>query len=354
LQTNLLGVFGWISCETLNGGLRLKCKKQFSENQMKISFTITFILLLTTFSLAQDETIRVETNLVTVNVSVTDRQGKYVRGLTKNDFIVLDGGQIQDIDTFSSEDAPVSFAIIYDMHPTTDEQIMSILAAMRSFATSLRPEDDLFVTVFNEKGSLTTEFVPTDEQVRKQVEGGSNSLYDSIFEASDRIARTRNNKRVMLVLTDGTDHSSHHSLKELRTHLRSINLPVYAITFGGDDTRKYGYSDIFRGGPTQTFGRFETKELDRGVLDEISKTSGGKSFETGIKHRVYLSALYSRVYDDIKRQYVIGFYPEAADGKYHKLKVSVSGEKEKKLSVSSRKGYQSPPRPRSGTAATLK
>ena len=311
---------------------------------MRLLYIITAVAALAALSFGQDDTIRVETNLVTVNVAVADRQGDHVRGLTKSDFIVLDGGVKQDIDTFAAEDAPVSFGIIYDMHPTSGEQMSGVLGALRSFAGSLRSDDDLFVTVFNEKGSLTTDFVPTDEQVQKQIEGGSNSLYDAIFDASERIVRSRNNKRVLLVLTDGQDHSSHHSYKELRNHLRGVNLPVYAITFGGDDASRYGYADIFRGGPPQRFERFETTRLDRGVLEEISKTSGGKSFETQIRQRMYLSALYDRVYDDIKRQYVIGFYPEKADGKYHGLKVSVAGQKERKLSVSSRKGYQSPRR----------
>lgn len=309
---------------------------------MRTLYAITAIIMLATFALAQDETIKVETNLVTVNVAVTDRQGNHVSGLTKGDFVVLDDGQPQQLDTFSTEDASISFGIIYDMHPTTDEQIASVLGALRTFADSLRANDDLFVSVFNEKGSLTTDFVPTEEQVRRQVEGGSNSLYDAIFDASQRIAGSRNNKRVLLVLTDGQDHSSHHSYNELRSHLRTINLPVYAITFGGNDASRYGYADIFRSGPPQRFERLETTRLDRGVLEEISKTSGGKSFETEVRRRIYLSALYARVFDDIKRQYVIGFYPEKADGKFHKLKVTVAGQKERKLSVSTRKGYQSP------------
>src|SRR5688572_2764192 len=102
---------------------------------MKIHHIITLILLVAACSFGQDDTIRVETNLVTVNVAVTDRHGKHVAGLTKDDFVVLDSGQKQEIDTFSTIDAPVSFAIIYDLHPTTDEQSAGILAALKSFAS---------------------------------------------------------------------------------------------------------------------------------------------------------------------------------------------------------------------------
>jgi Ca-activated chloride channel homolog len=309
---------------------------------MRSLLAITFLLLFVVGARAQDDTIRVETNLVTLNVSVTNNKGDHVRGLTKSDFQVLDNGQRQDIDSFSTENAPVSFGIVYDLHPATDEQTKSVLEALRTFTASLGPDDDYFVTVFNEKGSLTTDFVPNAEQIDGQATGGANSLYDALFAASNRMSRSRNQKRVMLVLTDGADHSSHHSQKELRTHLRSVNLPVYSITFGRADRNQYGYSDIFLNGQQKTFGIRETAELDRGIIGEISKSSGGQTFESSIRNRVYVSALLSKVFDEIKGQYVIGFYPDRADGRYHKLKVTVNGQKQKKLRISNRKGYQSP------------
>lgn len=303
---------------------------------------VTFFLALSSY--AQDDPIRVETNLVTLNVSVTDRRGNFVRGLTRQDFTVRDNGVTKEVDSFSAQDAPVSFGIIYDLHPTTDERTVSVLDGLKRFTAALGPSDDFFVSVFNDKGSLTTEFVPTEGQVRTQVESGPNSLYDAIFAASAKIAGSRNNKRVLLVLTDGADHSSHHSLKELKLHLRSVNLPVYAITFGESNPRQYGYSDIFRDGPRQTFRVGEATEIDRGVISEISKTTGGQTFEAGVRNRVYLAALFSKVSDEVKGQYVLGFYPEQLDGKYHRLRVSVANQKQKRLKISNRKGYQSPGR----------
>jgi Ca-activated chloride channel homolog len=310
------------------------------NNNMKF-LSLIAITLCAVSIFAQDDTVRVETNLVTLNVSVT-KGGKAVSGLSKADFSILDNGVVRPIDIFSAENAPISYGIVYDLHPTTDEQTLSVLAALKKFTGGIDSSDDFFVTVFNEKGSLTTEFVPTQDQILRQTDAGVSSLYDAIFAASHRISRSRNQKRVLLVLTDGTDHNSQHSLKELKLRLRSINLPVYSLTFGGERRQQYSYSDIFQNTPRQVFRVGEANELDRAALGDLSKTSGGQRLDAGTQNREYLAALLNKVSDDVKSQYVVGFYPENSDGKWHTLKISVNRQKQQKLKLSSRKGYQSP------------
>jgi Ca-activated chloride channel homolog len=309
---------------------------------MKITSVFTALLVFCVVTLAQDETIRVETNLVTLNVAVSDRQGKAVTGLAIGDFKLFDNGVEQAVDTFSARDSAVSYGIVYDLHPTADEQTASVLTALKKFTSGLGPRDDFFVTVFNERGSLTTEFVPTREQIDRQIESGPNSLYDAIFAASARSSRARNAKRILIVLTDGTDHKSHHSLKELKARLRSVNLPVYSVTFGGRDRTQYGYSDIFREGRFGRFGTAEIRDLDTAVVTELSKTTGGQTFEANVRNRLYLEALLAKVGTELGDQYVLGFSPDQSDGKWHKLKVVVTDQKAKKLKVSNRPGYLSP------------
>jgi VWFA-related protein len=169
-----------------------------------------------------------------------------------------------------------------------------------------------------------TDFVPGDEQVREWVQNGDgkvpNSLYDSIFEASNRVARMKNPKKILIVLTDGQDHNSQHNYKALRMHLRSINLPVYSVTLNTDNRRMFSYADINRNGSRQTFAANEASELDRGMLADVSKTTGGQAFEGSIRNRYYLRALCTKVMDEINNQYLISFIPEDADGKWHKIK----------------------------------
>jgi Ca-activated chloride channel family protein len=314
------------------------------------SIPIIFCILVITgaSALGQNDVVNVETNLVTLNVAVTDKSGNYVKGLSKSDFAVLDNSLKQEIDNFSSEEAQVSFGIVYDLHPTTDERTANVLSALGQFVKKLRPADSFFVTVFSEKGSLTTDFVPTRDQISKFLSdnnpGTPNSLYDAIFAASGKIRHTTNSKRVLLVLTDGADHSSDHSLKELRLHLRSVNLPVYSMTFDNVDRRMNSYTDIYRGQPRRTLDVQDYSDLDKGAISEISKSTGGQLFEDSVRNRYYLAGLLGKVYEEVQNQYVIGFYPDALDGKWHRLKVNVNQQQPGKLKISSRKGYQSPKR----------
>ena len=299
----------------------------------------------TATGIAQDQPVSVETNLVTLNVAVTDKNGNYVRGLSKNDFVVTDNGKAQDLDVFSADESGLSIGIVYDMHPSTSERTASVLEALKRLTTRLGDRDDFFVTVFNDKGSLTTEFVPDMDQLGRHLSdpdrGTPNSLYDAIFAAGDRIGKLRNPKKYLLIVTEGGDRNSQHSLKELRLRLRSVNLPVYALTFTPEDRMAYGYTDIIRNGPRQLMGVGMTSELDRSVLSELSKTTGGQAVESNIRNRVYLAALAGQLLEEARSQYVIGFYPETNDGRWHKLGIKIDPAKARGLKISSRKGYQS-------------
>lgn len=310
------------------------------------TFFITAILLFI-FSanlFAQDDTIRVETNFVSINVSVTDKKGNFIKGLTKENFEVFDGNKKQDIEQFSLEGAPVYFGIVYDLHPTTDENTRNTLEALRQFTKDLQSKDNFFVTVFNERGNLTTDFVPNEEQINQNLNNSStktsNSLYDVIFEASEKVRSRKGAKQILIVLTDGEDRSSHHSLKELRLHLQSVNLPIYTIAMSNADRRFWNYSDIYRGPERRTLGASEFSALDQAALKEISKSSGGKSFEKLVQNRLYLNEICKKVLAEVENQYVIGFYPESVSGKKRKLTVKVSDGKKTSYKLSYRKSYQ--------------
>jgi VWFA-related protein len=192
---------------------------------------------------------------------------------------------------------------------------------------------------------LTTDFIPTEDQIRRQADSAARSLYDAIFAAANKMSLSaRNHKRVLLVLTDGADRNSEHSFKQLKNRLRSVNLPVYAVTFSntGSNPRMFSYSDLVGQGRREFFRFGEASELDKAAVADLAKTSGGQTYDGNVRNQVYLSALTTKVADEVKSQYVLGFYPDEFDGKFHKLKVSVNRQKERKLKISNRKGYQSP------------
>lgn len=311
------------------------------------TFAIAALMIwgLTAAAFAQDERISVDTNLVTLNVAVTDKSGSFVTGLGREDFTIVDEGTNQPIDVFSANDASLSIGIVYDMHDA-DERSASVLEALKRFTARLGPNDDFFVTVFNEKGSLTADFVPDADQTRRHLAdpatGSASSLYDAIIEAGERTRRLKNTKKYLIIFSDRSDRNSEHGVKELRTRLRSINLPIYALTFTPDDHRRYGYEDMTRNGPRRAFQIGETSELDRSVIAELSSSTGGRSFESSVRNTVYLAGLAAKFLDEARSQYVLGFYPETKDGKWRKLKVAVKNGKDRGLKITSRQGYLSP------------
>ena len=312
---------------------------------MRYITLIVLILILATVAAAQNEPISVETDLVVMNVSVTDKKGGFVRGLTKDDFVITDNGARQPIELFSASDSGLSIGIVYDMHEA-DNQAANVLEALKRFTGRLGPHDDHFVMIFNDKDSLMADIVPDIDQVRRHLadpdKGTPASLYDAMITAGERTRKLRNAKKYLIVFSDGADKNSHHTQKELRERLRGINLPLYSLIFRPDDVRQISYADIGQNGPRQAFHVGEATELDRSVMAELSRSTGGSSYESDIRNRVYLSALAVKFLEEARNQYVIGFSPENTDGRWHKLQVSLNGEKARGKRISSRTGYQSP------------
>jgi Ca-activated chloride channel family protein len=317
---------------------------------------LVLAILITVFAAPaqDDDVIRIDTDLVTVNVSVKDKNGLYVKGLKADQFEVFDGRVKQKIDLFSAEESSVAFAIIYDMHPTTEARTAATLESLRQFTKELPASDNFFVTVFNERGNLTTDFVPTTEHIAKSLNAGApNSLYDVIYQAAEKLRAKRAQKQTLLVISDGVDHNSHHSYKELRRRLRSMNVQVYAVLPDEQKSMRWSYSDISRNGPERRVP-FQNTKLEGAAISDIAKKSGGEIYSETLENRQKLYAIYQEIAAEMKQQYTLGFSPNAADGRWHALSVRVrpttgavakgtAGTPKKKLALSYRKGYQSPP-----------
>lgn len=306
-------------------------------------FISAFLLVFTAVgALAQDpDTIEIETNLVNVGVAVKDRSGNHVTGLRKENFEVYDNGRKQEVVLFSDDEAPVSFGFVYDLHPRFSERTRKVLESIREFTDRLKEEDDFFTIVFNERGSLVLDFVPSEDQVARHLSLGEhnepNSLYDAIFLAAEKAGARRNAKKTLIVISDGQDDNSHHSFKELSRLLRNVNVQVYSILV--DDDKDLRFSDITLG--TQPRALDTDLTLDRAALEELSRETGGRAQEPFDEDLVNLVAIYNRIGLEMRRQYSLGFYPEVQDGKRHKLKVKVQHPiRNRRLELTYRKGYQ--------------
>ena len=304
--------------------------------------SIIVITLFVVIAGAQDDPIRSRTDLVTVNVAILNKQGKFVTGLKKEQFEIFDNQEKQQIAYFSGEDAPVSYGIVYDMHPTTDERTAAVLDSLRAFTKELGADDRFFIVAFNERGYLNLDFVPTAEQMTKNLKPAEpRSLYDALYLAANRLRTSKNLKRVLLVISDSADHRSRHDFADVTKVLKTFDVQVYAVIF--DESEMWKYTNVTSGKPPpRIYG--DARPSERAALEELTLKSGGTANFPMSASAQELDKIYRRIDWEMRRFYSLSFYPAEADGKWHDLRIglrAVNGSK--KFALTYRLAYQSAP-----------
>lgn len=295
-----------------------------------------------------EKPIRVETDLVSINVSVTDKQGNPVKGLRQEQFEIFADGVRQQIAHFSDAESAVSFGIVFDLRPLSNERTSAILEALQRFTKEIPAKDDFFVLTFDGRGSFVFDFVPTEKQIQTELSdksGEPNSLYDAICLGTDKIKEKKTSKRTLLVISDGADGNSRHDFEEMRRHLREFDAQIYAVVFDRTESEPTILLDVVRQRKLRLNISKDATPLDRAAVEEMTKASGGIYHASAMNNSLEIYEMLRHSADDRRRQYAIGFYPANADGKWHKIKINVvsAGDKNKRLFASYRRGYQSPP-----------
>ncbi len=321
-----------------------------AKEKLKTGFTqiliVPVLFLISVFNvLAQDdEPLRVNTDLVNLSVAVVDAKGNAVENLQPDQFEIFDNGKKQKIEYFSAGNAPVSFGIVYDMHPTTAERTTAVLESLREFAEGLSGNDDIFSLVFNNRGSLMTDFIPTVEQLNTNLSGkysDPNALYDAIYLATEKIGKSRNYRRILLVITDSTDHYSEHKFGDILKQLKTLDTQIYAVLW--DEAAEWRFTDITRNGSPRTKVSSDASGFDRATLQELAMRTGGTMRSPTVHNAQELFRIYNQIAFETRKQYTLGFYPETVDGKWHELRINLrSVENRKKMVLTYRLGYQSP------------
>jgi Ca-activated chloride channel homolog len=299
-------------------------------------FLACAVLFSSVAALAQDDDkdkpISVQTDLVTLTLTVTDQYGRYVSGLTKNAFTVTDSGVEQDITFFSDVDAPVSVGILFDVSGSmSGEKIQRARKALERFINTSHPMDEYFLIAFNSRAQLLLDRTRDGEAVLNKltlVQPKSNTaLYDAVYLGIERVTRGAHQKRAMLIISDGQDNSSRYSFGDVRRLLKEADVTVYGVGIldGSDSTSGLGMQG-------QAF------------LDELSGVTGGKSFFPSTN--VEMDEIFERIALELRHQYSIGYTPKdfQPDGKWRKVKVKVKPPRGlPRLIVRSREGYYATP-----------
>jgi Ca-activated chloride channel family protein len=284
--------------------------------------------------------IKSQTNLVVLHVSVLNDRSVFVPGLMEENFRVLEDKAEQKLSVFKQEDVPVSFGLVVDNSGSMRTKRPQVNAAAITFVKTSNASDEGFVVNFNDDYYLDTEHDFTSDlaEMRTALERidarGSTALYDAVIGSLDHLKKGTRDKKVLLVVTDGEDNASRHSLENVVEQAQRADAVIYAVGVFSDDDIKHDHRAMKKA---------------RTALSELAIATGGLAFfpETADD----TEAICTQIAHDIRNQYTIAYYPTnaARDGSFRAVSVQVTPPHGAgKLSVRTRTGYYAPRAPASG------
>ena len=264
-----------------------------------------------------------EVPLVLLNVTVTDQANNYILDLKMDDFLVYEKGHQQKVSYFERTVRPITMAILLDTSGSMQNKIETAQEAATEFVkSSLRVQDQALVMEFNTKPSLLRDFTNDIEvisqAIKKTQARGGTALYDALYQALERLRFLKETKAVIL-LSDGRDESyigsgpgSKHQLDDVISLANRTDAIIYSIGLGYCDAKS------------------------RFILQRLADLSGGRCYFP--EEASDLDEVYYRVGEDLRSQYIVGYYPKdlRLDGLWRPIRVKL---KQKGFKARSRKGY---------------
>jgi Ca-activated chloride channel family protein len=273
--------------------------------------------------------IRKDVDLVLVPVTVTDPMSRLVTGLEKDNFSLTDNGQLQEIKHFSSEDAPISLGVVFDVSGSMSNKIDKSRDAVVEFFKTANPEDEFFLVTFSEKPEVLADFTTSVEDIQSKLvyatPKGRTALLDAIYLGMNRMHKAKQQKKALLIISDGGDNHSRYTESEIKSMVKEADVQIYAIGLYDRD--------------------FKTPEEREGpqLLTEISDVTGGRTFTISSTNE--LADVATKIGIELRNQYVLGYRPTnpAKDGKWRKIKVKLNPPKGlPPLRVYAKTGYYAP------------
>src|ERR1700746_2001567 len=177
--------------------------------------------------------IKVDVNLVLVPVSIVDPMNRQVTGLDKQNFVVFEGKEKQEIRHFSSEDAPVSLGAIFDVSGSMADKIERAREAVLEFFKTANPQDEFFMIAFADKPEEVTDFTQSVEDIEGRlvytVPKGRTALLDGIYLGLRQMSQAKYEKKALLIISDGGDNHSRYTESEVKNLVKESDVQIYAI-----------------------------------------------------------------------------------------------------------------------------
>jgi Ca-activated chloride channel homolog len=276
--------------------------------------------------------IQVNVNMVVVGVTVTDPYDRIVTGLDKNNFEVFDEKVSQEIQTFSTEDVPISVGMIFDASGSMSDKIeKSKEAALQFFKTS-NPEDEFMLIQFNERPDLISAFTSKFEKLQDRLlfvkSGGRTALLDAIYLGLNEMKKARSTRKALLVISDGGDNHSRYTENEIKRAVRESDTQIFAVA-------------VLE--PLASRNRTPEEAAGPSLLSDLATVSGGRMFS--VEDASELPDIAEKISIELRNEYVIGYKPSnlVRDGRWRRIKVKLDAPRGlPPLQVYARTGYYAP------------
>jgi Ca-activated chloride channel family protein len=276
----------------------------------------------------QDDPVRLRTDLIVVNLTVTDANGHYAHGLSLNDFVLLEDDTRQTLDSLAKEEAPFAAAILIDMSGSMEYRFGLVRGAAASFVEHIRDNDQIAVYGFNNKVRQFQDFTNArdiSEYIWDAKAEDMTRLYDGMDEAITALAARSEKRKTILLITDGCDTTSSKASRDsvMKKALAS-GITIYSIDLIDDNT-------LMGSGSMSTSLR-----RGRSEMKDFSTQTGGRYIHSPQGDK--LEESFIDIVDELRNQYTLTYYSTNAkrDGRYRKINVGVSRAG---MSVRARRGY---------------
>lgn len=284
-----------------------------------------------------DEVIKIETELVNLNVRVVDRNNRPVNNLTQNDFKVYEDNVLQPIEFFSKSEVPTNYSLVIDNSGSLRLQLDKVIEAGKILIGTNRPDDETSIIRFvsSDKIEITQDFTAnktdlTDALDNLFIEGGQTAIIDAIYLAAERVEqyeKSRNpadrKRRALILVSDGEDRNSFYKEQQLYELLRESDVQIFAIGFVNELNKEGGFISKSPQGKAKAF------------LERLATETGGKVYFPNSVNE--LSTIAQDISTELRTQYSIGYSPTnpASTGAYKNIRVVVSEgpKKEKRIAV---------------------
>jgi VWFA-related protein len=300
-------------------------------------------------TVADDDVITVDTNLVTTPVTVVDRNGRFIPGLKKKDFKISENGVLQKITYFQSEEQPFTVILMIDASPSTRYKMDEIHYAALTFINQLRPTDKVMVVAFDSRPTLLTPEPTTDRgqlyaAIYKAEFGSGTGLYDAVEAVADLDPIRVPGRKAIVLFTDGVDTTSRRaSFESTIADVEEIDALIYPIRYntmyengatrgltpvelnvimGAIARGSLPASVLSRGGGRgQSVIEYEKGKL---YLQSLADRSGGRMFEAD--SITDLDASFAGIAQELRQRYSVGYYPvdTGTPGERRQIKIQVA------------------------------